>query len=54
MYKICMWLTDHWVYMETHDRLLEACEFADIYKKNNPVRIFGVFNTENGDTMYEV
>lgn len=35
-------------------RLLEACEFADIYKRKNPNAVFSVVNEETGDIEYQV
>ena len=35
-------------------RLLEACEFADIYKRKNPDAVFSVINEETGDIEYQV
>lgn len=35
-------------------RLLEACEFADIYKRKNPNAVFSVINEETGDIEYQV
>lgn len=35
-------------------RLLEACYFADIFKRRNPEAIFSVVNEENGDIEYQV
>ena len=35
-------------------RLLEACDFADIFKKQNPKAIFSVVNEETDDIEYQV
>ena len=35
-------------------RLLEACHFADIYKRKNPQAVFSVVNEETGDIEYQV
>ena len=35
-------------------RLLEACEFADIYKRKNPDAVFSVINEDTGDIEYQV
>lgn len=35
-------------------RLLQACEFADIYKRHNPDAVFSVVNEQTGDIEYQV
>ena len=34
--------------------LLEACNFAEIYKRKNPQAVFSVVNEETGDIEYQV
>lgn len=39
---------------DKHLGLLEACNYADIYKKSNSQATFTVYNEENGDIEYQV
>lgn len=35
-------------------RLMEACDYADIYKRKNPQAIFSVVDEVTGDLEYQV
>jgi len=39
---------------DKHLGLLEACHYADVYKKSNPQATFTVYNEQNGDVEYQV